>query len=394
MKKIVSLILVSCIGLSAFALTACNQEKKEEENTGFVSSLPLVSDFESLDEVYSRMSFKNRFGKVSLNTDKQYVTGGEHSLQLEVHGDYVANTEPTLMQVDFAGLEQEGVPYIDLSRLETVKMDLFNCTEEEQTLEVALIVDGVTTDYQKAVAKVGANKDLTVEYDVKGLSVGADMTKAESMLIKFPKPASMEEDAKLFYMDNLRFTFLAQAPDPIEIELDENEFCSFDKSYQKYVVQPGGVGPTEGCQPVLSINTDLQYCKDYTGRSLKVVLPRGSEPIGDGWPYFSFIEKLVKSFDFVDLMERGAYFVFDVYNDGSAYNFGLEVWTDIQGLSGGYSFTANNGWTQVRVSLKDLMGKSKGDATVASNANKILISYSKFDAPDKTFYFDNFRFEF
>ncbi len=93
-------------------------------------------------------------------------------------------------------------------------------------------------------------------------------------------------------------------------------------------------------------------------------------------------------------MERGAYFVFDVYNDGSAYNFGLEVWTDIQGLSGGYSFTANNGWTQVRVSLKDLMGKSKGDATVASNANKILISYSKFDAPDKTFYFDNFRFEF
>lgn len=394
MKKIISLALVSCIGLSMFAFAACSREKQEQTSEGFVSSLPLISNFESLEEVYSRMSFLNRFGKVSLNADKQYVTEGEHSLRLEVHGDYVDNTDPVLMRVSFEGLEREGVPYIDLSRLETVQMDLFNNTDAEQTLEVALVVDGVTSDYVKVSAAAGKNEDLTVAYDVKGLGVGADMTKAEALLIKFPKPASMQEQPKLFYLDNLRFTFLAQAPAPIEIELDENEFCSFDKAYQKYVVQPGGIGPTEGCQPTLSTNTDLKYCKDYTGRSLKMVLPRGSEPIGDGWPYFSFIEKLVKSFNYVDLMERGAEFVFDVYNEGSAYNFSLEVWTDIQGLSGGYSFTAANGWTEVRVSLKTLMGGSKGEATVASNANKILISYGKFDAPDKTVYFDNFRFEF
>lgn len=391
MKKIISLFLAACVGAGVCAASGCNSPKTEE-NAG--SALPVISSFETLDEIYARMSFENRFGKVRLNEDKKYVTDGERSLKLEVHGDYVAGGTPVLMRVSFAGLEQEGVPYIDLSKLESVQMDLFNETGSAQKIEVALVIGGVTTDYVAAEAATGKNAAFTVAYDVKGLSVGADMTKAEELIIKFPKSESMEEGANVFYMDNLRFTFLAKAPAPIEIVLDENEFCSFDKSYQKYVVQPGGVGPTEGCQPQLSINTDLKYCKDTRGNSLKVVLPRGSEPIGDGWPYFAFIDKLVKSFDYVDLMNKGAVFAFDVYNEGSAYNFGLEVWTNISGLSGGYAFTAYNGWTEVRVPLKDLMSKSVGDATVAANVSKILISYGKFDAPDKTFYFDDFRFEF
>lgn len=392
MKKILCLLLTVCMGLSLIAFAGCGNEKKETED--FKSPLPQISDFESLDEVYSRMTFLNRFGKVTLNSDKNYVTKGNSSLRLEVHGDYAANTDRPVMQVNFTSLETENVPYIDLSKLESVEMDLFNGTESQQELEVSLIVDGVATDFVKVQAEAGENIDLAAEFDVKGLSVGSDMKKAEALQIKFPKPSSMDEGPMLFYMDNLRFTFLASAPAPIEIELDENEFCSFDKSYQKYVVQSGGIGPTEGCRPVLSINSDLQYCKNYTGRSLKVVLPRGTSPINDGWPYFMFIEKLIDEIDFVKLMNDGAEMVFDVYNEGSAYNFALEASTDIAGLSGAVAFTANNGWTEVRVPLKSLMGNVKNEVSVAERVNKIFVSYGKFDSPDKTFYFDNFRFEF
>ncbi len=393
MKKWISLILAASCAVSIFAAVGCEQ-KTEEKPQEFVSALPVISDFESLDEVYARMSFKNRFGKVSLNEDKKYVTSGDRSLRLEVHGDYVPNSTPTLMQVNFTGLERENIPYVDLSCLESVQMDLFNETGAEQTLELALVIDGVTTDYQKVTAKAGENKLLTAEYDVKGLSVGSDMTKAEALVIKFPKAETMEANANLFYLDNLRFTFLDAPPAPIEVVLDENEFCSFDKAYQKYVVQAGGVGPTEGCQPILSINTDLQYCKDYTGRSLKAVLPRGTAPINDGWPYFTFIDKLMDQFDFVSLTEQNADFVFDVYNEGGAYNFGLEAWSDINGLKSGYSFTAKNGWTEVRVSMQEFLGVTKNEQMLAANVTQIVISYGKFDAPDKTFYFDNFRFEF
>ena len=103
MKKWISLILAASCAVSIFAAVGCEQ-KTEEKPQEFVSALPVISDFESLDEVYARMSFKNRFGKVSLNEDKKYVTSGDRSLRLEVHGDYVPNSTPTLMQVNFTGL--------------------------------------------------------------------------------------------------------------------------------------------------------------------------------------------------------------------------------------------------------------------------------------------------
>lgn len=372
-----------CAGNSVAVVTAETQPLTET-----------ISSFETVEEYYT-FRYDNRFGKVNVNTDKAYITDGDASMQLEVWGQVQKKgVEGPIMKI---ALEKNGTA--DVSRLKNFTFDLFNQTGGDASVEVALQIDGTISDYEKVALTSGKN-EVTVAFDTVGLAVGFDLTKAEYLVLRFPVAPSYETAKdQIYYLDNLKIHRNLVAPAPLKIELDEGEFCSFDKAYQKYVVTAGGVGPTTGCQPILSINKDLEYCKDSTGKSLRVELPTGIAPLEDGWPYWTFIDALQDKFDWTELSKSGKKLVFDVYNTGSPFNFGFEVFSSSsKARSWSTAVTALSGWTRVEIDLSKLNSNQTdedGDypEPLTENVDKVVFSYSKFAGEAKVFYFDNFRLE-
>lgn len=386
-KKIIALL--ACAFLLPAAGCAPADGDGNGGTEGTVSMYRQVSGFETTEEFFP-MDFENRFGQIRLNTDKSYVTEGSASAKLEVWGDFRDSTADPYMIVNLEGEET------DLRRLRAVEFDLFNQSGADCEIGVALKADGFTTEYQYVSVKQGKN-EISVSFDLVGVALAADLTAGEGVLLQFPKAADFE-DAKtnLFYLDNMGFSLSLKEPTPLSIELDENEFCSFDKEYQKYMTVVGGVGPTDGCQPVLSINEDLNYVSGQSGKSLKVVLPTGLPPINDGWPYFTFVGSLFEAVDFAKYAEEGYSLAFDVYNTGADFNFGLEVQPADSTVSKGYSVpvTCPKGWSTHTFDLSAWNSNVTEERPVklTDNVKEFWLSYSKFATADKVFYFDNFRF--
>lgn len=356
--------------------------------TETISMYEQVSGFENLDDLFT-MSFGNRFGEVRINTDKNFVSEGSASAKLEVWGYFTANGAAPLMTVPLLSENQKN-----LKRLKAVKFDLFNESGKDTEIQVALKADGFTTEYQKVAVTEGKN-EISVSFDTVGIGLAADLTKGEGVLIQFPGAEDYDApDTNVFYIDNMGLAMSLKEPAPLAIELDENEFCSFDKDYQKYMTVVGGVGPTIGSQPTLSINEDLNYVSGGTGKSLKVVMPTGLPPINDGWPYFSFVSSLFEAVDFGYYADNGYAFAFDVYNTGAAYNFGLEMYSSST-LAKNYSvaFTCERGWNYFTFDLSQWNAVSEEyPEKLTDNLKDFYITYGKFSSAEKVLYFDNFRF--
>ncbi len=374
--------------LAAGAVCALPASTTVQGNAEGISTYEAVSGFESLDEFYT-MKFANRFGEVRLNDDTQFISEGQASAKLEVWGYINKNAANPVMTVPLTGENQKN-----LKRLRSVTFDLFNQTGEACEISVALQVDGFTTEYQTVSVNAGKN-EVEVAFDMVGVALAADLTKGEAVLIEFPQAKDYASaQTNVFYVDNLGLSMSLKEPDPMTIVLDENEFCSFDKDYQKYMIAVGGVGPTIGSQPILSINEDLNYVSGGTGKSLKVVLPTGLPPINDGWPYFTFIDALFEEVDFARYADEGYSFCFDVYNTGAAFNFGFEIHArNTQSNNYSVAFTCEKGWNSFSFRLSDWNNVTEEKPVkLTDNLNDFFISYGKFATSEKTFYFDNFRF--
>lgn len=392
MKKIKSLLLAGL--LTATSLLGGTAISKVE----VIADVKLnekISSFETVEEYYT-FEFGGRFGKVNVNTDKEFITDGEASMKMEVWGQ-VHKTGVDGPNVEIA-LSKSGS--IDASRLKNFTFDLFNQTGEARTIEAALKIDGTVSEYQKIDLTTGKNS-LTVAFDVVGLAVGFDMTKTQALVIRFPIASSYEAASQqIYYLDNLQMNMNLVAPSPLKIVMDEGEFCSFEKPYQKYVTKAGGVGPTVGCQPILSLNDNLEYCANNTGKSLRVELPTGIAPLNDGWPNWTFIDAMFESVDWAQMAKEGKKFVFDVYNTGSYFRFGFEIGAKSGSKARGWSTGVDcySGWNTISIDMtkwNDNQTDEEGEYPnpLTENIHQIVFSYSKFAGENKVFYFDNFRFE-
>ena len=111
----------------------------------------LINGFENKDEYY-KFGASSRFGKLSQNTDKSYVTEGKASLKIEAYGDYSAGgTPPT------AKLALSAAGYADLSKFKSVTFDIFNVAETSQEIRVSLTIDGFSAQEQTFSLQTGKN---------------------------------------------------------------------------------------------------------------------------------------------------------------------------------------------------------------------------------------------
>lgn len=353
-----------------------------------------ISSFETLDEYYT-FQYGGRFGKVDVNKDTKYITDGEASMRMEVWGMVHQGAVNPTMKIT---LDKSGM--LDVSRLKNFTFDLFNETKSESYVELALQISGTVSEYQRYELQTGKN-EIKTSFDIIGLGLAFDLTKAEKLVFRFPVAPSYEEGSQqVYYLDNLQMNMSLLPPEPLKITLDEGEFCSFDKAYQKYVTKAEGVGPTTDCLPILTINTDPNYCKGNTGKSLRVELPTGTAPLDDGWPYWTFIDTMYQQLDWTALAAEGKKLVFDIYNTGSNFRFSFEVPAIRNSGARGWStgIVANHGWTTIEINLADLNSLQTDKDGEYPNALTdhiwmIKFVYNKFAGDAKVFYFDNFRIE-
>lgn len=402
MKKFWSAIFLSAVMLGSVSLAACGETGQPSGSGADAPENKTVStlgDFENMRELSDHFSFENRFGRVTLTEEKTYVTSGESAAKLEVYGDYNAVANIPAMVVNLSSFSENEK--FDLTRLNNFTFDLYNAGEEEFSIEASLTIGGESTNYAKYAVAPGSNR-ITLQYNASALAVGYTMTEGQSLTIRFPKPVPENGgiDPQLhytFYMDNLQVHYLQTAPEPMRIELDKDEVCSFDKAYQAYVMGVGGVGPCEGCIPEVSINTDLAYCKNLEGYSLKAVLPTGVAPLNDGWPYLYVINAVWEAAGLSEHVREGYELVFDVYSEDS-HHFGVEIFHETYptvALGSGFD-TSPRSWTEVRIPLSQMLvynekGQIEKDYTQGMTA--FAFTYGKFSTPDKVIYFDNMRFE-
>ena len=170
-KKIVAFMLCA---LTVVPMAACGGKTPKEPQKNIELSR-LVNGFETLGGYYS-FEANYGFGAVRQNTDAAFVTEGSASLLLDVSGDFRDGSEKPSIGI---ALSENGSA-VDLKKLKSLTFDMFNQTEEEQTVEISLTVDGVEVGKTEQKLAVGKNS-IRYAPETRGLSVSGDLTKGESV---------------------------------------------------------------------------------------------------------------------------------------------------------------------------------------------------------------------
>ena len=86
MKKLASVILLaSVLCLSAAGFAGCARDREQQDAPAAQDpNTVMLYDFEDFETGVEPLILLNYFGKVSLNTDAQYVRGGSGSLKMVV----------------------------------------------------------------------------------------------------------------------------------------------------------------------------------------------------------------------------------------------------------------------------------------------------------------------
>ena len=390
---------VVCMLLVALLIgsVGCAQTKEVEQDATQKKNM-LFHGFESVDELYS-FDATNRFGRVTYNEDTAYVTEGKHSAKLEVYGDFKKGTaNPCLHLMADTG---NDYAYPDFSCVKAITFDLYNDSQQERKIEVSLtFAGGTVTNYQEYALSQGWNS-ITYEVDGSQLAVSNDIKKTSMMNITFEKCPNRETKPFVFYMDNVEFSLREIEWEAVELVQKENELCNFDDNTKASLVYSSCIGAGASYAPVLSLNQDLAYCKNYEGTSLKVLMPAGQK-VNNSWPNFTFNSVLFEKYNLTEMALEGKELVFDIYNTGSSYNLSVEansVHNDSTVAYVGTPITAEPGWNEIRYpisTLYDCIGYLEGEEVRMSDPGvmtEFRISWCEFVGDDKIMYFDNFRFE-
>lgn len=397
MKKFrfLSCIVLVVALLCSACLTSCYLGSDIGDNNGGASGDEIVTvladneimvaDFEDFVDCSKNMIFDNYFGRFEINTDKKFVTNGKASMKVNPRGDKFYNTGLPNMQVLLSGDDR------DISKLKRVTFDIYNDTDHEYQISVFFKIGSrVLSDTAPTKIKLPQDEwtNAAMTIDMPTFSLCNDTSDANSVSISFEScyDANAKND---LYLDNLRFTYTDETSEPVQIELDENEFCSFDKLYQRNVAIENTYSAMTDYDFKLSINSDLRYSKN--GKSLKMHVPHCPEGESWGWPNIQFAETLVKAVDFTKYDEN-AVFSFWVYNDSKEnVILCIDFWRTPN--SGKRSFTRAvlPGWNQVQLTFAEINEADGGLDLMTDACRVIRICSFAIQGEYVDLYFDSFE---
>lgn len=390
MKKTVSAVLACLLLFAAAGFAGCAEQPQQEEQPEETNpNVVTLYDFEDYATDVEPLILLNYFGKVSLNTDAQYVRSGGGSLKMVPEGcpSEGSDLAPTLKVP--LNIDREEIEENDISQLTRISAEIYNASDKDVSLRTQLQFFGGSTANASDHTLVPGWNTVLISVNAQVLGISYDITDCKGILFAF----GQADPAPTLYMDDI-ILYKTETPyTPMEFTVDPGEICSFDKLYQQYVVVP--YNAFENNVPVLSINSDLNYA--YKGRSLKVEMPAndGSFQTGDSSNYsytgFSLSQGFMEKVNMAQYSED-MYFSFWVLNTGSSqqrlfihfYNTDGEVYSSVTNI-----YVPAGEWYNVRIPLSDL---SQGtESTSWRSAGEIYINWEINTLnEDRVMYYDEF----
>lgn len=407
-KNFLFLLLAVCM----FCFAACGNTDGSGGNgngdripESVISQSVMVCDFETQDDIYNlSFPYGRYFGKYSLNKLLEYVSHGEGSVKLEPQGDGSGVGAKPILVFQLSKFEsddetKDNYNLRDFLRVEYIVFDVYNDSAEAKSV-FANMVYGANNDTMPELEFVlNAKGWTTCVYPVnyRYTSIGFDLENAFSFQITF-EPVHYSQESPIFYLDNLVLKYANSAQTSALIEPDNNEICSFDKDYQKFVMisfVAGSYGDRT-CYPAFEINKNPVYTKNGVGQSLRVNIAAG-KTVDSSWPQFTLASKMVKAFDFSKYSADDE-IVFDIFAEKMLFSSQFRIGHLEPYLVYSQSVSCEKGkWTEIRIRLGDVATYfNKGVST--DNMEKLAgIDFFNFifgeRTQNQTIYLDNIRIE-
>ena len=340
------------------------------------ASEKLIEDFETFRDCTDNIIYGNYFGKFEVNTQADYVTNGNGSIRLNPMGDTFLSKGLPNMQIRLQDADR------NLTKLKRVTADFYNATDHDYEIGVFFKVGRIVeanTPITKILLKKGQWTKVGKTIDTAVISLCNDMTDVNSVCFEFELCTDKSKPNDI-YMDNVRFEFSDKTPQPVEMTLNENEFCSFDKLYQKEVFIEDYYAVMSDYNFKLSLNSDLAYSKK--GKSLKMYVPACPDGTSWGWPNVQFAENLVKAVD-LSKYDGNDEFSFWIYNASNInVNISVDFWRTQTSGKRSFTKTIYSGWNNVTMTFDEINEADGGLDILTDNLTLLNICVFPFKGAD------------
>ena len=386
------LSLVCC----AAGFAGCGGEPAPDPDAALKEDV-MVNGFENWTPDLQTALIFNDFGKVSLNTDKTYVTQGERSARLDpLGGAYVSSSAPIVM----FSLKSDtyGFDYADLSYADYLSFDIYNAQDEDKTVyagfagEVNSVSSVSRVGEKEFVLKPGWNS-CQLEVEAALISIMGDLTEVPGVYFRFESAGSAnvvdegENKTPRYYLDNM---WLIKKPDKSEsdftMELRENEIADFERIWQEYMFTNDNPGLVE------VVDADEFGLTAPSGDKVLHVQFDGTS--SQNWLQMEISSELLNRtalFGMSSDVAENAYICFETYNNtDSMVNLVMVYRTPTSSLISTQNNCAPHTWTSYEYCVADLLALDNGFLTAMGN---FQISYKDDYTGTKEYFFDNFRIE-
>lgn len=225
MKKFIALLLCLMCVLPA---AACSDGKENDDG------LTLVYDFES---TIRPVGMNSTFGKINLNSDKNFVANGNRSLKVNPIG--TSSIKPYML-LPFIG-ETLGGDYSDATMLDEVHLKINAPKDMDMYMGLYFSTQGELRSPSKTITLREGWNDITYTPEYSLLAISYDLKDSIGIFLQFDQ--YKEEETPDVYIDDVKVK-LREEPATYEnlITLkktaDYIEICDFEKVYQSVVFTP------------------------------------------------------------------------------------------------------------------------------------------------------------
>ena len=375
MKKLLCIIMCAML---LFTAAACDKENTSGGDGESHTSYSVVEGFDSYKTI-DRIWFANSLASAELCKEEGLVSTGEGSLKIAVSDPdrFEGEQHSTSFYVPTTG--NAVGDFRDFSMIDQITLDVYGVEGENLTVGIMPVKKGASVvSGPSATFDVKKGEWTTVSYTINRTAIAAAM---DITTITHISLSAAGVDA-VICIDNLRIHHAVGDYVPIEIELDENEICDFEKPYQSFAYNALMSG---GVLMRTEINTDPLYASSGA-RSLKVYSPIMEV---DTWIKIELSTRVLKARE-ITMYPSDWYIAYDVYKP---WQKSMNLTTVLRcSASNAYnnvstSIPAGIGWHTVCISMNN----------VVRNMDTIQLSWKSRSSvigkgdEETVFYVDNFR---
>ncbi len=390
MIKKISVLLSCLLFLLTFAACAAATGPEEQE-------FYKLAGFESLEELRS-MNYLNSF-KASLNSDETYVTEGEHSIKLEIHGNDIESScmYPTFWV--YTANPYNALNKTDFTDVDYFAFDIYNASDRELEMSFGYsyeVNESAPHSPRSQLTLARGWNHITMPLIREAAVQGFDISKIDTFMFMFDNPAE-GETIPVVYIDRF-MAHIAEEPMPAySAGRAENEICSFDDLADVQCMYSSGIYIFYEGNAMLDLNTDRRYVSQGSG-SLRVVNKPFPEYQGsNASPVIGFRGEFMN--DIRDFSKYSAV-KFNIFNDsGRDYMWAFYVF-DNQGAAYVQYTTVKSGvWTEVVAPMEDIArgtGVVNGETVQMDLTNIVEIKWAyrgTSEGEDLVFYLDDLVFQ-